>query len=104
MPLVVGHRVPLRDADRARRPQHAALKDAGFDDIKIDRSHVDRTYPSAEAWWDWFRSGGARAYVESLPEATQEQFRDRGLERLRDASEYQRTRRFVGMLAVARPA
>ena len=38
---------------------HAALKDAGFDDIKIERSHVDRTYPSAEAWWDWFRSGGA---------------------------------------------
>jgi ubiquinone/menaquinone biosynthesis C-methylase UbiE len=97
--------VARRSGRVAEAPRlHAALKDAGFDDIKIDRSHVDRTYPSADAWWDWFRSGGTRAYVESLPEAAQEEFRERGLERLRDAGEYQRTRRFVAMLAVARAA
>ena len=50
------------------------------------------------------RSGGARAFVESLPEAAQEEFRERGLERLRDAERDQRTRRFVAMLAVARVA
>src|SRR3954468_19699155 len=83
---------------------HAALKDAGFDDIRIDRTHVDRTYPDAEAWWEWFRSGGARAFVESLPEAAQEHVRERGLDQLHGASEHARTRRFVAMLAVARPA
>ena len=81
---------------------HAALKDAGFDDIKIDRKHVDRTFPSAEAWWEWFQSGGTRAFLESLPEEPRERFREAGLARLRDASEYQRTRRFVAMLAHAR--
>ena len=64
---------------------HAALADAGFDEIKIDRSHVDRTYADGEAWWEWFWSGGSRAFLESLPEAAQEHFRERGLERLRDA-------------------
>ena len=83
---------------------HVALKDAGFDDIKIDRMHVDRTFPDAGAWWEWFRSGGTRAFVEALPEAAQEHLYEGGLERLRDASEYQRTRRFVAMLALARVA
>jgi O-methyltransferase/aklanonic acid methyltransferase len=83
---------------------HAALKDAGFDDIKIEQAHVDRTYPTAEAWWEWFRSGGTRAFVDSLPEAAQEELRERGLERLRDADEWQRTRRFVALLARARLA
>jgi len=83
---------------------HAALKDAGFDDIKVDRMHVDRTFPSAEAWWEWFQSGGTRAFLESLPEEAQERFRSGGLERLRDASEHERTRRFVAILAHARAA
>jgi ubiquinone/menaquinone biosynthesis C-methylase UbiE len=81
---------------------HAALADAGFGDIKIERMHVDRSYPSAEAWWEWFWSGGTRAFLESLPESAQEHFRERGLEQLRDAGEWQRTRRFVALLARAR--
>jgi ubiquinone/menaquinone biosynthesis C-methylase UbiE len=83
---------------------HAALKDAGFDDIKVDRTHVDRTFPSAEAWWEWFQSGGTRAFAESLPEDAREQFREAGLARVRDATEHQRTRRFVAMLVHARVA
>jgi trans-aconitate methyltransferase len=83
---------------------HAVLKDAGFDDIEIDRMHVDRTFPSAEAWWEWFNSGGTRAFLESLPAEAREQFRSAGLERLREASEHQRTRRFVAVLAHARVA
>ena len=83
---------------------HVALRDAGFDDIKVEQTHIDRVFPSAESWWEWFRSGGTRAFVDSLPEAAQEELRERGLERLRDATEHQRTRRFVAMLAVARPA
>ena len=43
-----------------------------------------------------------RAFVEALPETAQERFRERGLEQLRDASEHQRTRRFVALLAHAR--
>jgi ubiquinone/menaquinone biosynthesis C-methylase UbiE len=81
---------------------HAALADAGFQEIRIDREYVDRTYPSADAWWDWFWSGGTRAFLESLPDAAQEQFHAGGLAQLRDASEWQRTRRFVALLAVAR--
>ena len=81
---------------------HAALADAGFQEIDIERMHVDLSYPSAEAWWDWFWSGGSRAFLESLPEAAQEHFRERGLEQLRDASDWQRTRRFVALLAHAR--
>jgi len=81
---------------------HTALVDAGFQGIKIEQIHVDRVYPSAEDWWEWFWSGGSRAFLESLPEAAQEHFRERGLERLRDAGEHQRTRRFVALLAQAR--
>jgi hypothetical protein len=81
---------------------HAALADAGFREIKIDREYVDRTYPNAEAWWEWFMSGGARAFVESLPEAAQQEFRERGLARLESASLNARTRRFVALLATAK--
>jgi ubiquinone/menaquinone biosynthesis C-methylase UbiE len=81
---------------------HAALAEAGFQDIKIERQYVDRTYADGEAWWEWFWSGGSRAFLESLPEAAQEHFRERGLEQLRDAGEFQRTRRFVALLAHAR--
>ncbi len=83
---------------------HAVLKDAGFDGVTIERMHVDRTFPSGEAWWEWFSSGGTRAFVESLPDEAQERFREAGLARLSDASEHQRTRRFVAMLAHARVA
>jgi ubiquinone/menaquinone biosynthesis C-methylase UbiE len=80
----------------------AALEAAGFREVEVTQMHVDRTYPSAEAWWEWFMSGGARAFVESLPEAARERFREAGLERLRDAGEDARTRRFVAALAHAR--
>ncbi len=83
---------------------HAALADAGFQEIKIDREYVDRAYPSADAWWEWFMSGGARAFVESLPEAAQQEFRERGIARLESASLNARTRRFVALLARARAA
>lgn len=81
---------------------HAALTDAGFREVKIDREYVDRTYPSADAWWEWFMSGGARAFVESLPEAAQQEFRERGMARLESASLNARTRRFVALLATAK--
>ena len=80
----------------------AALDAAGFRDVAITQAHVDRTYADGEAWWEWFLSGGARAFLESLPETARGQFRERGLERLRGAGEHTRTRRFVAMLAHAR--
>ena len=47
-----------RDRGEAERPlrrraprSSAALADAGFREIKIEREYVDRTYPSAEEWW-----------------------------------------------------
>jgi len=93
--------------ERSARFRHAtdlraALDAAGFRDVAITQAHVDRTYADGEAWWEWFLSGGARAFLESLPETAREQFRERGLERLRGAGEHARTRRFVAMLAHAR--
>ncbi len=80
----------------------AALEAAGFRDVEVAPMHVDRTYPTADSWWEWFMSGGARAFIESLPEAAQERFREGGLARLAGASEDARTRRFVAALAHAR--
>ena len=67
--------------------------------------HVDRTFPSAEAWWEWFWSGGTRAFVEALPEAAQERFREaRRSSACATRASTQRTRRFVALLAHARVA
>ena len=77
------------------------MTDAGFQDIKIDRIHVDRVYPSADDWWSGSGPAGARL-PRVAPEAEQEHFRERGLERLRDAGEHQRTRRLVALVAHAR--
>jgi O-methyltransferase/aklanonic acid methyltransferase len=93
-------RLSARFSDGAKL--RAALEAAGFRDVGVKQMHVDRTYPTGEAWWEWFMSGGARAFVEALPEAAQERFREGGLARLRDASTDARTRRFVAALAHAR--
>jgi O-methyltransferase/aklanonic acid methyltransferase len=80
----------------------AALEHAGFREVEITRRYVDRTYPDAQSWWEWFMSGGARAFAESLPEAAQQEFRERGIERLASSGPDARTRRFVALLARAR--
>jgi ubiquinone/menaquinone biosynthesis C-methylase UbiE len=80
----------------------AGLEGAGFSEVKVERMDVERTYPDAEAWWDWSWSGGARAFLEALPEGAQARFRERGLERLRGAGRNALTRRFVALLARAR--
>jgi len=87
--------------DDSLRP---ALEQAGFAGVELEQRAIDRTYPDAEAWWAWFNSLGVRAFLESLPDATQEEFRRRGTERLRGASADGRTRRFVATLARARVA
>jgi ubiquinone/menaquinone biosynthesis C-methylase UbiE len=79
-----------------------ALEAAGFREVILTQRSVDRTFPSPEAWWEWFMSGGARAFVESLPEPAQEEFRARGIEQLRSGGPDGLTRRFVAVLAVAR--
>ena len=48
---------------RRRATPARGLADAGFQEIQIDREYVDRRYPSAEAWWEWFmvrRRAGVR--------------------------------------------
>jgi ubiquinone/menaquinone biosynthesis C-methylase UbiE len=79
-----------------------ALEAAGFREVRVAQEAVDRTYPAPEAWWEWFMSGGARAFVESLPEPAQEEFRERGIERLRAGGRDGLRRRFVALLASGR--
>ena len=81
----------------------AALEGAGFREVTVMQADVERTYPNAEAWWEWSWSGGSRAFLEALPEAAQERFRERGEQRLGRAGARDRTRRFVALLARARP-
>jgi ubiquinone/menaquinone biosynthesis C-methylase UbiE len=81
----------------------AGLEGAGFREVTVERMDVERTYPDADAWWAWSWSGGARAFLEALPEPARERFRRRGLERLRGAGRRELTRRFVALLARARP-
>ena len=64
--------------------------------------HVDRTFASAEAWWEWSWSGGTRAFFEALPEDAQERFREAALEQLAATGRDGLTRRFVALLARAR--
>jgi ubiquinone/menaquinone biosynthesis C-methylase UbiE len=81
----------------------AGLEDAGFSDVRIERMNVERTFADAQAWWEWTWSGGARAFLEAMPEAAQERFRDAAFERLAGARRERLTRRFVALLAVGRP-
>jgi ubiquinone/menaquinone biosynthesis C-methylase UbiE len=80
----------------------AALENAGFRDVRVVQQALDRTYPSPEAWWDWFLSGGARAFVTSLPQAAQDEFRERGIAQLRGAPPDRLRRRFVALLGSGR--
>jgi ubiquinone/menaquinone biosynthesis C-methylase UbiE len=79
-----------------------ALEAAGFREVRVVQEAVDRVYPSGEAWWEWFMSGGARAFVTSLPEPAQQEFRERGIARLRGAPRDVLRRRFVALLGSGR--
>src|SRR3954451_16937396 len=81
----------------------AGLEDAGFRDVALERMDVEREFADAQAWWDWTWSGGARAFLEALPDGAQARFRAAAFERLEGAGRDDRTRRFVALLAVARP-
>jgi ubiquinone/menaquinone biosynthesis C-methylase UbiE len=80
----------------------AAVEAAGFRDVSVERQDVVRTFPTPEDWWEWSWSGGARAFLEALPEATQERFREQGLERLQAGGPQGLRRRFVALLATAK--
>ncbi len=80
-----------------------ALESAGFSGVTIERKHADVTFASAGAWWEWAWSGGFRAFLEALPEEAQERYRAAGFERLEGAGPARLTRRFVALLARARP-
>ena len=80
-----------------------ALEGAGFTEVRIERGDVERTFESAETWWAWSWSGGARAFLEAMPEAAQQRFRAAAFERLEGAGPDRLTRRFVALLARARP-
>jgi O-methyltransferase/aklanonic acid methyltransferase len=81
----------------------AALEGAGFSDVKIERKHADVSFESADAWWAWAWSGGFRAFLEALPEDAQERYRAAGFAQLDGAGPARLTRRFVALLARARP-
>ena len=76
-----------------------ALERAGFSDVTVETKHVDLTFESAEAWWEWTWSGGFRAFLEAMPEDAQERYREAAFERLAAGD---LTRRFVALLARAR--
>jgi ubiquinone/menaquinone biosynthesis C-methylase UbiE len=80
----------------------AALEGAGFTDVKIDHVDLERTFESADAWWEWSWSGGARAFFEAMSEDAQARFRAAAFERLAGAGRERLTRRFVALLAHAR--
>jgi ubiquinone/menaquinone biosynthesis C-methylase UbiE len=80
----------------------AALDQAGFGDVTLERKHVDMTFESAEAWWEWTWSGGFRAFLEAMPEEARERYRAAAFERLAGAGPERLTRRFVALLARAR--
>ena len=83
-------------------PFRAALEDAGFSDVTLQRTDLERTFDSAEAWWEWTWSGGARAFLEAMSEDAQARFRAAAFERLAGAGRERLTRRFVALLAHAR--
>ena len=59
-----------------------ALERAGFSDVTVETKHVDLTFESAEAWWEWTWSGGFRAFLEAMPEDAQERYREAAFEHL----------------------
>jgi O-methyltransferase / aklanonic acid methyltransferase len=83
-------------------PLRAGLEAAGFRDVNIGRMDIEFTFPSAESWWEWVLSGGARAFYEALPDASRDRFRDAGLERLRGAGTDALSRHFIALLAHAK--
>ena len=76
-----------------------ALESAGFSGLTIETKHVDLTFASAEAWWEWTWAGGFRAFLEAMPEDAQLLYRDAAFEQLAAGG---LTRRFVALLARAR--
>ena len=46
--------------------------------------HVDLTFASAEAWWEWTWAGGFRAFLEAMPEDAQLRYREAGVRPARD--------------------
>ena len=84
-------------------PLRSALESAGFRDVTVERMDAERTFASPEAWWEWSWSGGARAFLEALPEEAQARFRDAAFERLEGTGREGLTRRFVALLARGRP-
>lgn len=78
------------------------LEGAGFVDVLVERMTIERTYPSARAWWDWILSHGPRAFVEALPPESRERFRAAAFERLGNIGRRGRGRQFVALLATAR--
>ncbi|HYM57282.1 MAG TPA: methyltransferase domain-containing protein [Solirubrobacteraceae bacterium] len=82
----------------------AELEAAGFAGVSVHQMAIERTYESAEAWWEWIWSHGTRAFAEALPEPALERFRSAAFERLAGAGRRARSRQFVALLATARPA
>ena len=80
-----------------------ALERAGFSDITIETKHADLTFESAESWWQWTWAGGFRAFLEAMPEDARERYREAAFNRLAATSRDGLTRRFVAILARARP-
>lgn len=76
-----------------------ALERAGFRAVAVETKHVDLTFESPEAWWEWTWAGGFRAFLEAMPEDAQERYRDAAFNRLAAGG---LTRRFVAMLVRAR--
>jgi O-methyltransferase / aklanonic acid methyltransferase len=79
-----------------------ALEGAGFQEVASETAHVDLTFESAEAWWEWIWAGGFRAFLEALPEEARERYREAAFDRLAAAGRNGLTRRFVALLARAR--
>jgi O-methyltransferase/aklanonic acid methyltransferase len=79
-----------------------ALERAGFSDVTIETKHVDLTFESPEAWWQWTWAGGFRAFLEAMSEDAQDRYREAAFVRLAAAGRGGLTRRFVALLARAR--
>ena len=80
-----------------------ALERAGFSDVTVETKHADVTFESAESWWQWTWAGGFRAFLEAMPEDARERYREAAFDRIAAGGSDGLTRRFVAMLARARP-
>jgi ubiquinone/menaquinone biosynthesis C-methylase UbiE len=88
----------FNDEDKVR----TELEVAGFEDMAVATRDIERTFDSAEAWWEWSWSHGSRALLEAMPDDVRERFRSEGFARLEGAGRRARTRVFVALLATAR--